>query len=126
VFVAEPGAEEVAGLWSAAEGVCCASIGYVEVCAALARRLSARRASSGKHRLDEYWAAVQSVAVGDRLIVSAAELARRHRLRALDAVHLAAALSTKLENLSLVSWDRELRRAAQAEGLAISPAELQP
>jgi hypothetical protein len=66
------------------------------------------------------------VAVGDRLIVSAAELARRHRLRALDAVHLAAALSTKLENLSLVSWDRELRRAAQAEGLAISPAELQP
>lgn len=125
LFISEPGAKQVQTLWNAAEGACCVSIGYVEVCAALARRLPAPAARRGRRRLDRQWGEVQVIDVGERLIVSAARLATRHRLRALDALHLASALATRLNALTLVSWDGELRRAAAAEGLAVSPARPQ-
>ena len=71
-------------------------------------------------RLDAEWEAVTSVDVDDRLVHTAGSIAVRHGLRGMDAIHLASALSFVRAKPLVVSWDHALRRAAQAEGLAIS------
>ena len=48
-------------------------------------------------------------------------LGARHALRALDAIHVATALALAEAGPVVVSWDRRLRRAAVAEGLAVYP-----
>jgi predicted nucleic acid-binding protein len=69
----------------------------------------------------------QPVEVTDRIIERAAELTGAHGLRAYDAVQLACALATRAvdENCTmLASFDRELTRAAVAEGFEVlAPAE---
>ena len=65
------------------------------------------------------------MALTEEIIEEAASLAKKHSLRAYDAVQLAAALDTsrvisQIEStqLTLVSADLELNAAAAAEGLA--------
>jgi hypothetical protein len=56
---------------------------------------------------------------------SAAESARKHSLRAYDAVHLAGALSFATgEELDFACWDEELRQAAQKQALSVIPKHL--
>ncbi len=52
----------------------------------------------------------------------AGELAEDHGLRGYDAVHLATALAAGEPDLALVTWDRELARAAVRSGIAVVPA----
>lgn len=88
------------------------------------RRLTERGLRVAADQFGELWAEVAVVEVNDRLIADAAELARRHRLRAYDAVHLASALFVKREgDVAFACWDKELREAAAAEGLALVPTE---
>lgn len=67
------------------------------------------------------------------LFVAAMQLARTHRLRAYDAVQLAAALevdrlrrAASLGPVTLVSADRELNIAAAAEGLSVEDPNTHP
>jgi predicted nucleic acid-binding protein len=55
------------------------------------------------------------------VVEQAAELAERHFLKALDAIHIASALalSRRGEELVLSSWDRPLLDAAVAEGIRV-------
>jgi uncharacterized protein len=71
-------------------------------------------------RMDAEWDAITPVDVDDRLTHTAGSIAVRHGLRGMDAIHLASALSFARAHPVVVTWDRALRRAAQAEGLAIS------
>jgi len=51
----------------------------------------------------------------------AADLAEAHRLRSIDAIHLASALFVRdrtREPVTLSAWDSDLVAAAAAEGLA--------
>ena len=61
--------------------------------------------------------------LGDETVTAAAVVAEQHRLRAGDALHLAAALSiaalTPQDPLVLVSSDSELLAAATAAGLPV-------
>ncbi len=62
-------------------------------------------------------------------IARAAELARRHFLRAADAIQLAAALISaaghESGSLTVVSSDRELNAASEGEGLSVlDPTEM--
>lgn len=66
------------------------------------------------------------VELSPALFIQAAAAARKHRLRAYDAVQLAVALEVQmlqqaagLGPVTLVSSDRELNLAAQAEGMAV-------
>jgi predicted nucleic acid-binding protein len=66
------------------------------------------------------------VGITDEMIDEASSLARKHGLRAYDAVQLAAALHTRrivsavgVAQLALVSADVDLNAAATAEGLSI-------
>jgi predicted nucleic acid-binding protein len=72
----------------------------------------------------EGWASADFIEVDEGLADHAVTLAVEHRLRALDALHLAAALTLVEDNPVFATWDRRLHEAARAEGLATLPAEL--
>ena len=109
-------------MWHAADEVACVSIGYVEVRGAIARRLPPRAGSRARRQLDEYWQAIQTVAVDDALVGLAALIADLRRLRTMDALHLAAAEKVREVGLVLATWDAELGRAARDAGFATIPA----
>jgi predicted nucleic acid-binding protein len=67
--------------------------------------------------VNAYWMDVERIAVDDRLVELAGDLAETHALRAYDAVHLASALIVADDDLVLVAADRDLLRAAGAEAL---------
>lgn len=123
----EPGTQHVEEMWAAAGDTASSVVAYTEVAgavaaAARARRISVRRREMALEDLDSAWQRMYTYGVDHSLAVFAGAVAGRHGLRALDAVHLATALSVARADPVVVSWDRELRRAAEAEGLAVSPA----
>jgi predicted nucleic acid-binding protein len=65
------------------------------------------------------------IEVDQQLVEDAAGLVFRHKLRSLEALHLAAALVLPREDLTFVVWDRRLHAAAGAEGLAVMPETLE-
>jgi predicted nucleic acid-binding protein len=108
------------------------SLAEVEAVSALTRRLNRRDINQTEFDeacddLEQDFATqYRIVALTEAIIRSAATLARRHGLRAYDAVQLAAALETnriisKVEatQLTVVSADAELNAAARAEGLNV-------
>ncbi|MDE3103228.1 MAG: type II toxin-antitoxin system VapC family toxin [Chloroflexota bacterium] len=124
----EPGSEEARQAAGPTNLRTSCVITYAEACSALARaldrrvRLDPRRA---RRELDAFWPDVHVFEVDEALAHSAADLALRHRLRGMDALHLAAALEAKTAGeLWLASWDRELRDAARHEGIGLIPAAL--
>lgn len=78
----------------------------------------------GVKRVEGEWRWFDVVDVDQALAERAAALALSHRLRALDALHLAAALSLPAGDLTFVTWDARLHSAARGEGLETLPAEL--
>lgn len=106
------------------------AIAYVEATAALVqmrkgRRLTPTQLNRAQEDLENIWRGIFSHTVNDALLASAAESARRHSLRAYDAVHLAAALSFATgEDLDFACWDKELRKAAQKQSFALIPNHL--
>lgn len=104
----------------------------VEVTSAIARRsrggsVSAARAGAILIRFRQHFAArYVTVEITLSLWEAAARLAEAHGLRAYDAVQLATALdidersrASGLGPVMLISADRELNAAAQAEGLSV-------
>jgi hypothetical protein len=61
------------------------------------------------------------IGIDVQLAREAGALAEKFALRGYDAVHLASALQTG-SAITLVSWDRDLRRAAAENGCPIAPA----
>lgn len=97
---------------------------YVETCAALTRaRATGRLTRSGhiekRRRFERFWSETAKVPVTTAILERAARLAERHILRAHDALQLASALTVRTDDLVLASWDDDLTRAAEAEGLAL-------
>ena len=66
------------------------------------------------------FALFQVIEVERSLTSIAKQLVIRHRLRTMDAIHLASAMSPgATDRITLVSADRELLAAAALEGLAV-------
>lgn len=78
----------------------------------------------GVKRVEGEWRWFDVVDVDQALVEHAATLALSHRLRALDALHLAAALALPDGDLTFATWDTRLHSAALDEGLATLPIEL--
>jgi uncharacterized protein len=69
------------------------------------------------------WDSFFFIEIDRRILERAGALAEQHRLRAYDAVHLAAALElsdTATDSVRVSTWDRELAAAAEAEGLSLA------
>ena len=115
-----------------------ALITAVEVTSAIARhrggKLSAAESSSLLSRFRTHLAGRYLPSqITPALIDGAMTLANRHRLRAYDAVQLAAALdvyrdwsANRLGAFVFVSADKDLNAAALAEGLAVDDPNLHP
>jgi predicted nucleic acid-binding protein len=104
-----PLCERVAGLGT----VTASAVARVEV----TRTARMRLAESGQ--LFALWKRVDLVPVDDRVLALAAQLAHA-RLRTLDAIHLATAISVGAQEMLV--YDRDLAEAAEAAGIrALSP-----
>ena len=113
---------------SGAEVLCTSRVAYPEAMAALARRwrqgdLDDESFDTVRRTLTEDWPGFSAVELSE---AAAGELAVRLDLRGFDAVHLAAAIEVVAASNAptfFSSFDRQLNRAARAEGLAVLDAE---
>jgi len=124
--VDEVGSEEMRSLWEEGLPTAGSAIGYSELCCALASvvrsgRLPAAAADEVLERANDIWKRVFTIAADEALARHAGALGVQHGLRALDAIHVATALTLSEAEPMMVSWDGGLRRAAAAEGLAVFP-----
>lgn len=95
-------------------------IGFVETIRAVARG----GGPDDVEKVESDWTRVDVVEVDRPLAEDAARLAVRHRLRTLDALHLAAALAVADDETTFVTWDADLHKAAREQGLRTMPAAL--
>ncbi|HXS33594.1 MAG TPA: type II toxin-antitoxin system VapC family toxin [Solirubrobacterales bacterium] len=89
-------------------------------CACRWTRRSARRCRKGETRVEPLYV----VEISQRLAELAGRVALSTGLRALDALHLASALSLDAEDVIFATWDARLHRAAREHGLRTLPAAL--
>lgn len=128
----EAGSEDVVRAAEDASGVASAAIAYAEARAAIARAAQERRltraaATVAKRNLDRGWPDIQAAVVDEPLAKAAGDLAERHRLRGMDAIHLAAAAAVAAsvrEPVLFASFDERQRRGAAAERFALLPASV--
>jgi predicted nucleic acid-binding protein len=124
LYVEEDGSERIREITGLARVIATSAIAYVEARAAFSRKRHAGGLPPSDHRrvvgdLDRDWPHYLRVHVADSLLHSAAALTEAHRLRALDAIHLASAKLVKGDlgqTMTFASWDADLERAAIQEG----------
>lgn len=123
LYVAEPGSDAVHKLVQAATMVATSTIAYTETRAALARRRRERALrpaafALAKKTFEAEWPKYFTVEVTSALCRQAGEFAERYRLRAYDAVHLAAyaeiAREAGVRETRFSSFDSALNRAERS------------
>jgi len=126
LYVEEDGSADVRLWCDHSAAVATTRLAFVESVSALTRRhregdLTEIDAGAAVSRLEADWPAFVRVDVDEAL---AGDVARRHDLRALDAVHLAAALTLSVAmpdvEVVFVTRDRRQALAAAAEGLRLA------
>jgi predicted nucleic acid-binding protein len=117
----EDGGDDVRQTLAMADSAVTSSIAYTEARAAFARRYRERRLSrrafdSVRREFDVDWPLYFVVEPSLSLLNEAGELAEHHRLRALDAIHLASFVDIARRNrgrpIDFSSFDARLNRAA--------------
>jgi predicted nucleic acid-binding protein len=113
-------------LWGTAFPAISSILSYPEGRAALAAALRGGRLTATSHRralqdFESLQGEMSLIGIDIQLARAAGALAEKFALRGYDAVHLASALQTG-SDITLVSWDRDLRRAAAENGCSIAPA----
>lgn len=114
-----------AELWGSAYPAASSILAYPEGRAALASARRLDRIGEEEHRealadFEELHAELVTVGVDQELAGRAGEHAENLALRGYDAVHLATALELGDEEVVLVTWDRDLARAAEEVGLGLA------
>jgi len=107
-----------------AEILCTSRVALPETLSALARRwragdLDKESFHAIRQAVTDEWAGFSTIDLNEEL---AAELAARLALRGFDAIHLAAAIEVaRIDGVPAFfsSFDKQLNRAAKAEGLAV-------
>ncbi len=125
LYVSEVGSPEVREQLDRADSLATSLATYVEVRAGIARRaregdISLEARNELLSTLEADWAHYAVVGVSDPLCRLAAELCDRHPLRGVDALHLASALTVKVQSgqpVLFLCFDERLRSAAHEEEL---------
>ena len=115
-------------LWAQSTEPFASIVGYAEMRGSIARAARGGRITrddypTARLELERMWGALAAIRLDGRLARIAGALADRHGLGALDAIHLASALSiaAPTDQSTFVTFDRRLREAALAEGLTVLP-----
>ncbi|MGH9045384.1 MAG: type II toxin-antitoxin system VapC family toxin [Acidimicrobiales bacterium] len=119
-YVSEPGSAMVHEIMAEAQTWFMCRTGFLETL----RAVTIAAGPTTARKVREEWASFAVVEVDQDLVDRAGTLALRRDLRSLDSLHLASALLLPREDLIFSSWDRHLRVAAEAEGLAVHPDAL--
>lgn len=136
-YVEEPGSERVESLLKNSEEVYLSRVGPVEISAAVFRKVSAGEMETEdalfavEQLRSDMESVYQIVEVGAVVANRAMRVAERHRLRGYDCLQLACALllnehrvGVDPADITLVSADEELNRAATEEGIPVeNPTE---
>jgi predicted nucleic acid-binding protein len=127
LFIDESGSEIAAQLWDGSAARLSSRLAYPEVCAALGagrrnRLLSRAGYLSAREIWEQLWDTMRPVGLTPGVERLAGDLAGDLSLRGASAVHLASAMSVAADDFVVAAWDRRLRSAALAEGLAVVPA----
>jgi predicted nucleic acid-binding protein len=117
-YVKEAGSDLLVEAMERADTYKMCRIGFVET----VRAVALGGEPGDVERVESDWTRVDVVEVDGGLAEDAAWLAVRHRLRTLDALHLAAALAVADGETTFVTWDTDLHRAAREQGLRTLPA----
>jgi predicted nucleic acid-binding protein len=128
-YVAEEGSPAVERLLLEASRVGTSLVSRAEVSAAMARAaraggLAEQEAAAAVRRFRSHWPDLLRIRLDETAVARADLLAWAHGLRGYDAVHLACALTWKEsigEDLVVATYDRDLWKAAKAEGLTPWP-----
>jgi uncharacterized protein len=126
--VVEDGSELAAELWGSAYPAASSILAYPEGRAALAAARRLDRLGEEEHPealavFEQVYADLVTVGVDQELAARAGAHAEELGLRGYDAVHLATALELGDEEVVLVTWDRDLARAAGRVGLGVAGIE---
>lgn len=126
----EEGSDVAAALWNACDAAMSSRLAYPEVCAAIAAAgrnhdLTESQASAAATEWEGFWASMRPVELTPEIEQAAGILARTHRLRGADAVHLASALALGVSDLTVAVWDRRLHAGVGQAGLFVAPATLE-
>ena len=127
LFLAESGNQIVSHVWEGADGLVTSAATYPEARAALAAaaregRITRRLLPLSVAELDRRFSSIDVIELRRPLASVAGSLAERYALRGYDAVHLASALAVDGGRTIMLTWDRELARAAGAAGLDVVPS----
>jgi uncharacterized protein len=112
-------------LWGSAYPAASSILVYPEGRAALAAARRVGRLGKDAHQkalvaFEELYAELVTIGVDRELARNAGEHAEHLGLRGYDAVHVATALELGDEEVVLVTWDRDLARAAGRVGLGVA------
>ncbi len=128
LLLVEEGSATAGLLWAQATEPFVSIVGYAELRGSVARAARGGRIArddypTARLELERMWGTLATIRLDGRLARLAGSLADRHALAALDAIHLASALSLREpgEVVAFVAFDRRLREAALAEGLTVLP-----
>lgn len=119
-YVREIGSDAIIETMERASAYKMCRVGFVET----ARAVALGGGSDDLEKMESDWTRVDVIEVDRALAEDAAKLAVHHRLRTLDALHLAAALTLVDEDPTFATWDASLHRAANECGLRTLPAAL--
>jgi predicted nucleic acid-binding protein len=120
-YVDEEGSDAVLDAMSGEDTWSMCRIGFVETVRAVAQ---AGEPGDVKRVKRDWMIGCDVVEVDRNLAEHAAQVALVSGLRAMDAIHLASALSLRVEGLTFATWDVRLHRAAREQGLRTLPAAL--
>lgn len=118
-YVEEPDGEVVATILMSDDGWATGNHTYTEVSIALGRRLDDSTLVSAAARFELDWDTIRVVHLDGVLFRRAAAIGVEHRLRTLDALHLAAAERAGGEELTFATFDRRLGNAARSMGFPV-------
>lgn len=128
LLIGEDGSAVVGQFWARTTDPYASIVAYPELRGSITRGLRGGRIAPGDYptarmELERLWQTVIEIGLDGRLARLAGALADKHGLGALDAIHLASALSiaTPEDRTTLVTFDRRLAEAAIAEGLTVLP-----
>jgi predicted nucleic acid-binding protein len=119
-YIEEAGSDLLIEAMDGARATSTCRIGFVETVRAIAMSGNSRDVK----KMESEWGLLDIVEVDQPLAERAAELAVSQRLRSLDALHLAAALSLSGVEPTFATWDAHLHSAARDQGLRTLPAAL--
>lgn len=123
MLIEEPSTSSCRQVWEAADDAVTSRLTYVETAAALAQATRLGRLTPAQHRasldlLKALWAQCEVLDLDQALAVTAANLAHDHGLRGYDAVHCAAGVRLRDDDLVAVSGDHTLLTAWSVLGVA--------